>query len=95
MPYVVHKHTIYLERPDTQTVWLPLDTELLCVREQREHLCLWYRCDPTVKALTQFKFDVVGTGQFDCPSQAKAKYLGTAMFCGGDLVLHVFYRKLD
>lgn len=94
MPYVVHKHTIYLERAETQTVRLPLDAELLCVQQQREHLCLWYRCDPTVIATSQFRFFVVGTGH-DCPSRLEADYLGTAMFCGGDLVLHVFYRKLD
>lgn len=95
MTYVVHKHTIYLERAETTTVLLPLDAELLCAREQREHLCVWYRCDPTVIAKSKIRFYVTGTGQPDCPSPRDAKYLDTAMFCGGDLVLHVFYRKLD
>lgn len=93
--YVVHKHTLYLDANETMTVLLPFDAELLCARNQRENLCVWYRCNPTVVAKSTFRFYVVGTGQPDCPSPlADAKYLDTALLCDGDLVLHVFYRKL-
>lgn len=79
---VVWKATL---APGTQFLALPRGSELLCVHEQNNEPCLWYRCDPNHVRETRH-INVVVTGMGD----ADGHYLGTAMLDKGRFVVHVF-----
>lgn len=74
-----------------QEISIPQGSEILCLREQHGHPCIWFRCDPSAdkekKTVT-----IVGTGH-NAPSPEEAKYLGTFFIEGGILVFHVFERE--
>lgn len=72
---------------DVQKIMVPEGAEMLCAREQHEHICVWYRCDPTAP-LTARALAVVGTG--NPAPDVVGRYLGSAVLQGGDLVFHVF-----
>lgn len=90
MSYLVHKQP--LVATDVQALSLPLDAELLCVREQHGSLCLWYRFEEAVKATQTVTLAICGTGHA-APSRLEGEYLDTVLMHGGSLVLHVFVRK--
>lgn len=70
-------------------IMVPAGSEMLCAREQFEHICVWYRCKPTAPFEPR-SLAVVATGE---PSpDADGRYLGTAILQGGNLVFHVFER---
>lgn len=73
-----------------QTVAVPVGAEILCAREQHEHVCIWFRCDPG-KSIEHRVIAMVGTGHA-APPPEQAKYLGTASLQGGVLILHVFEK---
>lgn len=75
-----------LEIADQQRVMLPSDAEILCAKEQRGHVCIWYICSDTIKSV-RFIY-IVGTGH-PMPN-GNMKYLGTASLAEGDLIIHVF-----
>lgn len=71
---------------DVQEINVPVGAEMLCAREQFEHICVWYRCDPSAN-LEPRKIAIIGTGH---PAPADGRYLGTAALHGGQLMFHVF-----
>lgn len=75
-----------LRATDIQEIPVPTGSEFLCAREQHDHICVWYRCDPAAP-LEHRKIAVVGTGH---PAPADGRYLGSAALHGGELVFHVF-----
>lgn len=86
--------TIYkqaLAVTDIQTVSLPLGAEILFAREQRDAICIWYRCDSDQVVKREVEIAVCGTGH-PCPPADEARYLGSALIYGGALVFHVFER---
>lgn len=84
-------HKAVLKAIDLQTITLPLGAEILCAREQRNDICIWYRCDPAQVVKRECQIAVCGTGH-PAPPADEARYLGTAFLYGGDLVFHVFER---
>ena len=89
--YTVWKD-ILLNSFEVQEVQLPKDAEFLCVQNQRESACIWYRCEPVLPLkVTTRKFQIVGTGH-DCPSPEEGKYLGTFQTANGGLIWHLFER---
>lgn len=74
-----------LELKPLQSARLPVDAEILHVREQQEKLCMWYRCDPDARMANR-NIAICGTGH-EAP---EGRYLGTGILQGGSLVLHVF-----
>ena len=79
-----------LRPTEVQEIEVPAGAELLCAREQRGQICVWYRCDPDPR-ITKVKraIALVGTGHAAPP---KGRYLGTASLRAGDLMFHVFER---
>lgn len=87
---VIWKNT--LELMDLQTVQLPHDAEILCAREQREKICIWFICTPNAPTSPRW-IRILGTGHEN--NEFEARYLGTAMLKGGELILHVFEEGGD
>ena len=79
-----------LQPQDLQAIMVPEGAEFLCAREQFEHICVWYRCDPQAKLVEQ-RLAIVGTGY---PDPEDGRYLGTASLQGGQLMFHVFAQSL-
>lgn len=81
---VVHKYRLPMI-PDTISVSIPLNAEVLAVREQGTFIAIWARVN-TDNSMELKTYHVVETGK-EAPM---GKYLGTACFGGGLYVLHVF-----
>lgn len=77
---------IALRGADVQTIDVPVGAEFLCAREQRDDICVWFRCDPS-QPVEQRKVAIVGTGN---PAPADGRYIGTASLLNGSLIFHVF-----
>jgi hypothetical protein len=73
---------------ETQNIQVPAGAELLCAREQRDKICLWYRCDTEAPPIYR-RILIVGTGTA-AEATIKARYLGTAITDGSQFVWHVF-----
>jgi hypothetical protein len=71
-----------------QLVEMPIGAEILCAREQREEMCIWYRCDPNAPKESR-TIAIVGTGH-PAPSGRDARYIDTVSLRGGALIFHVF-----
>lgn len=85
MAYVIWKQTL---RPiDVQEIMVPEGAEMLSAREQFDHICVWFRCDPT-KQLRSRKLAIVGTG--NPAPDSTGRFLGTASLSGGQFIFHVF-----
>jgi len=83
--------TIWKEvlRPtDVQEIEMPIGSQVLCVREQFETICIWFRCDPSL-GRERRRFEMAGTGH-PIPVGLGSTYLGTVSLKGGALILHVF-----
>lgn len=78
-----------LQPHDENMVMVPAGAKMLCAREQHDHICVWYRCDPSAP-LTPRVLSIVGTGHTS--SGANGRYLGSASLMGGQLIFHVFER---
>ena len=74
-----------------QEISVPAGAELLSAREQRDHICVWFKCDPEKpREKRVIRIHVTGS---DAPPLGNAwRFLGTASFQGGDLIYHVFER---
>lgn len=89
MTFVVHKQVVAAAAD--RLVRLPMGAEILCAREQRDAICIWYRFDVDTVLTQERQIVMCGTGH-PAPSPADAHYIGTVFLHGGDLVLHVFER---
>jgi hypothetical protein len=75
-----------LELTDIQEIEVPEGAETLIAMEQYGQVCVWFKCDPD-RPRVQRQIEICGTGH---NTSTDAKYLGTCILVGGDLVLHVF-----
>lgn len=81
-----------LNPTDTQEIDLPLGAQILCAREQKNTICLWFLHDADDARQKRRVIDIIGTGNPIAPIVAGGKYLGTASLHDGELVFHVFER---
>lgn len=81
----VHKAVI-----ESHFVSMPKGAEILYFGNQNETPCLWFRCD-TYQPIVAREIALCGTGHV-APSNSDGRYIGTAIFNGGSLVLHAFER---
>lgn len=72
------------------SIEMPVGSEILSVREQKETICLWALVDPSAPKETR-RFVAFGTGH-DIPDESLS-FVGTAHLQGGALVFHIFERK--
>ncbi len=77
-----------LKLTDVQDIDVPEGAEMLTAREQHEHICVWFKCEPS-NPITNRRIAIVGTGH---PAPDDGRYIGTGLLHGGQLVLHVFER---
>ena len=85
MAMTIWKQT--LQPTDVQEIMIPEGAEMLSAREQLDHICVWFRCDPS-RRLRPRKLAIVGTGH-PAPDSI-ARFLGTASLHNGELMFHVF-----
>lgn len=74
-----------LQPMPVQEIEVPTGAEMLCAREQGDHMCVWYRCDPKAPKERRL-IAICGTG-YTAPA---GRYLGTCALDGGALQFHVF-----
>jgi len=86
MTSVVWKFT--LPGPGTGPIDMPVGAKCLVAREQKGNVCLWALVDIDLQPTEKRWFSVVEAET--AMVLDGAKYLGTAVFDGGDYVLHVF-----
>lgn len=77
-----------LKVADEQEIEVPSGAEFLTARDQKEEVCIWFRCDPDAPKVNR-RISIRGTGH-SAPSSEDGRYLGTAFLLGGSLVFHVF-----
>lgn len=67
---------------------MPIGAEILCVAEQGDRLYLWALVDPDAETEAR-AFVAYGTGHH-ISNPERLRFVGTALLCAGNLVLHVF-----
>lgn len=72
-----------------QRIEVPGGAEFLCVREQSDEICVWFRVDPAAPSIP-IDIAIAGTGNEIL--EGFQRYLGTAFLWGGRMVCHVFQR---
>lgn len=73
---------------------LPKGFKVLSVAEQYDNIVFYGIVDLTEEETEQFEFVVKGTGTpFDI-NEEDFEFLNTVKLFGGDLMFHIFYRKL-
>jgi hypothetical protein len=85
----IHK---YVLDPGNMVVEMRQGATILCVREQREQICIWAEVDDRALFVRR-RFEVFGTGhEIKYGMGVDRKYLGTAFLENGNLVFHVYER---
>ena len=80
----IHKQV--LDVIGEQVIFLPIDAKILCLKNQRESVCMWYECD-TDYPIERVVIRCYGTGQ---EIEGNLEYLGTVLTLNGNGVWHYF-----
>lgn len=83
----IYKYTIPIQ--DEVEIEMKKDTHILCVKNQREQLCIWALCSPDAEDILR-SFRVYGTGHEIEQGKSAGMYIGTAVFQNGALIWHLF-----
>ena len=88
---LIYKYAFPLEAVSSRVGFhLPAGAKILSVGNQDESLCVWAVVDTSPGHLYEWRIlAVAGTGH-QPPLSDSAVFLGTVLFGGGQLVLHVF-----
>lgn len=88
----VWKHAIAIQLAGfgiTMEAEMPVGAQIVHVREQgNDAIAIWFLVDAEQAVLETRSFNIYGTGHG--PILFNERYVGTAIFAGGSLVLHVF-----
>lgn len=84
--WIIHKQI--LEAIDRQALLLPEGAEILSVGNQREEICIWYKCDPDADKVSR-RFAVVGTGHL-IDDRHNYKLIGCVHLYNSSLIFHIF-----
>jgi hypothetical protein len=93
----IYKYTLSANQMDVLsrlTLTLPVDSKPLSVGAQGSNIVLWAEVDTTAEGHEEWDIWVHGTGH-QTYYPVLAKFLGTASMMNGDLVFHVFAKKLE
>lgn len=98
--FIKPQHSQSVANPDGGTllsfrcqIEMQVGAEILTAREQGDQICLWARVDMSQERSEMRAFHVFNTG-CEMPNDLDLKYVGTAMFQGGSLVMHVFENRI-
>ena len=82
----IYKYTLLTT--DETILDLPLNSEILSVKEQFGDICIWVKVDLGESTLESRKFVIYGTGhKID---KDNLKFIDTVVLFNGSFVLHVF-----
>lgn len=82
----IYKYTLLTT--DETILDLPLNSEILSVKEQLGDICIWVKVDLGESTLESRKFVIYGTGhKID---KDNLKFIDTVLLFNSGLVLHVF-----
>ena len=83
----IYKYTLLTTKDET-ILDLPLNSEILSVKEQLGDICIWVKVDLEESTLESRKFIIYGTGhKID---KDNLKFIDTVLLFSGSFVLHVF-----
>ena len=83
----IYKYTLLITKDET-VLDLPLNSEILSVKEQFGDICIWVKVDLGESTLESRKFVIYGTGhKID---KDNLKFIDTVLLFNGSFVLHVF-----
>ena len=83
----IYKYTLLITKDET-VLDLPLNSEILSVKEQFGDICIWVKVDLGESTLESRKFVIYGTGhKID---KDNLKFIDTVVLFNGSFVLHVF-----
>ena len=86
--------TIYkynLRISDSQYIDLPINSEILSVKNQGDNLCLWALVDTDEDSNTTYEIEIFGTGNEIYDNTTFREFIDTCVMPNG-LVLHLFKR---
>ena len=84
----------YMIDPISLEIDMPQGAYILCAKEQHDEIFIWAEVDPNAIKERRF-FEVFGTGHnIDTSVVGGRLYIGTAMLNGGNLVFHIYERKV-
>lgn len=93
----IYKYT--LEITDTQEILLPINAEILSVKEQNDNIVIYVFVEEDMITNVQFdtwRFQIRGTGHYSANfKRENYRFLDTVKLRNGALMFHVFCRKLD
>ncbi|MBT2759901.1 hypothetical protein [Paenibacillus sp. ISL-20] len=90
--YSVWKYT--LEVDESQDIDMPKGSEIISVETQGESIVIYALVRPQEEKDT-YRVLVYGTGHDIHLNVTEYKFLGTAKFGNGELMFHVFYKRID
>ena len=70
-----------------QVIRVPAGAGLLCAREQKGQICVWYKCNDKITVMESRTILIIGTGN---EAPVAGRYLGTASLEDGTYMYHVF-----
>ena len=83
----IYKYTLLITKDET-VLDLPLNSEILSVKEQFGDICIWVKVDLGESTIESRKFVIYGTGhKID---KDNLKFIDTVVLFNGSFVLHVF-----
>ena len=83
----INKYTLLITKDET-VLDLPLNSEILSVKEQFGDICIWVKVDLGESTLESRKIVIYGTGhKID---KDNLKFIDTVLLFNGSFVLHVF-----
>lgn len=87
----IYKYTI--DEVGTQTLTLPAGSKILSVINQRDVIRIYAMVDPRTERTEKYSIEIYGTGH-TIRHDDTYKFLGTVVLYDGEIVFHVFYKKL-
>ncbi len=88
---VVYKYK--LKQKDLQSILMPEGAKIISAQIQFGNIVLWAYCNP-LNYVENRVIEILTTGN-EVPNEYFREFLGTVQFIGGDLIYHIFERKIS
>lgn len=89
----IYKYTLMVT--DEQTLELPLGSQLLCAKEQKDEVVVYALVNPTEENRENYKVLAYGTGHNIAEDLSDYSFLDTVLIFNGGLVFHFFYKRIS
>lgn len=88
---VIYKYSLLVK--DTQELSLPIGAKILTVQLQFGTPFLWAIVDPDETLMEKRTIQIIGTGHFKQDNEI-GKYISTFQLYDGEMIFHVFEKKI-